>query len=116
MQDLKLDLTEQRCILSLCRGVPRVWGQDASQIPAKMGSSESALPAFLTSSDGWALHQEHNAGGPGGWDGGPENRPILAHFGREMTNQHHRATTAPSRVVKVLAGREHYINKTQSRG
>jgi len=32
MQDLTLDLSKQLCILSLCRGVPRVRGQDAGRI------------------------------------------------------------------------------------
>eukprot|EP00983_Pelagomonas_calceolata_P133702 1161987-Pelagomonas_calceolata.AAC.4 len=49
-QDLYLDLLKQPCIL--CAGE---------------GPGE-----------GWALNQEHNLEGPGGWGGGPENRPMLA--------------------------------------
>ena len=57
---------------------PKVWGQGTGKIPAKMGSSENTPLACLTSSNGQALHQEHNLGGPGGWGGDPEFRPILA--------------------------------------
>eukprot|EP00983_Pelagomonas_calceolata_P042857 1138678-Pelagomonas_calceolata.AAC.17 len=65
-QDLCLDLSKQLCILSFCRGLPRVWGQRSGKIPATMGSSGCSPPAYLTSSNGWALHQEHIPGGPGG--------------------------------------------------
>eukprot|EP00983_Pelagomonas_calceolata_P122293 1160894-Pelagomonas_calceolata.AAC.3 len=80
-QDLCLDLSKQLCILSLCRGLPRVWGQKSGKIPAKMGSPGSRLPACLTSSDGWALHQEHILGGPGDWGGGKNCSSDLK-FGR----------------------------------
>eukprot|EP00200_Dunaliella_tertiolecta_P014494 CAMPEP_0202392902 /NCGR_PEP_ID=MMETSP1127-20130417/92625_1 /ASSEMBLY_ACC=CAM_ASM_000462 /TAXON_ID=3047 /ORGANISM="Dunaliella tertiolecta, Strain CCMP1320" /LENGTH=168 /DNA_ID=CAMNT_0048995449 /DNA_START=177 /DNA_END=683 /DNA_ORIENTATION=+ len=66
MQDLCLDALEQLSILSLCQGVPAAWGQrkgqKAGKMPTKMGSSGSCLPACLTSSDGWALHQEQSWG------------------------------------------------------
>eukprot|EP00983_Pelagomonas_calceolata_P077930 1154070-Pelagomonas_calceolata.AAC.2 len=67
MQDLCLDLSEQPCTLSLCRWVPRVWDQKSGKMQAKVGSPGSYPPACLTSSDGWALYQEHVLGGPWGW-------------------------------------------------
>eukprot|EP00967_Tisochrysis_lutea_P033418 scaffold39766_cov17-Tisochrysis_lutea.AAC.1 len=78
MQDLHLDSLEQLCTLSLCRGGSRVWGQKSDKIPAKMRSPGSCPPACLTSSDVRATYKEHILGGPGGWGGGTENRPILA--------------------------------------
>eukprot|EP00983_Pelagomonas_calceolata_P032434 1017407-Pelagomonas_calceolata.AAC.1 len=50
-----------------------------------MGSPGGRPPACLTSSDGWALDQEHILGGPGGWGwgGGPENRSPNLNFGRD---------------------------------
>eukprot|EP00983_Pelagomonas_calceolata_P106078 1159197-Pelagomonas_calceolata.AAC.3 len=53
-------------------------------MPAKMGSSGGCHPACLTSSDGWALHQEQCLGGPGCWSEGPENRSPDLNFGRIM--------------------------------
>eukprot|EP00983_Pelagomonas_calceolata_P109038 1159516-Pelagomonas_calceolata.AAC.21 len=95
MQDLCLNLSAQLCMLSFCRGLPRVWGWESGKIPAKMGSSGSCPPARLTSTDGWALHQEHILGGPGGWGGGPKNRSPDLNFGRrngEVTSQSNHCT------------------------
>eukprot|EP00983_Pelagomonas_calceolata_P026354 827163-Pelagomonas_calceolata.AAC.4 len=51
-------------------------------MPAKMRSSGCCLPACLTSSNGWALHQEHVLGSPMGW--GSNNHTIGHNFGMEM--------------------------------
>eukprot|EP00983_Pelagomonas_calceolata_P062633 1147373-Pelagomonas_calceolata.AAC.2 len=48
-----------------------------------MVSSGSSPPAFLISSDGWALHQEHILGHPGGWGWGSKNCSLDLNFGRE---------------------------------
>eukprot|EP00983_Pelagomonas_calceolata_P077562 1153920-Pelagomonas_calceolata.AAC.1 len=96
MQDLCLDLSKQLCILSLCRGVRRVWGQISSKIPARMGSPGGRPPAYLTSSNDCALYQEHILGGPGGWGGGPNNRSPDLNFGRGDVELNSRATTAVS--------------------
>jgi len=52
--------------------------QDASKIPAKMGSSERAPPACLSHNNCWARYLDNYERGPGGWGGGPGNRSILA--------------------------------------
>eukprot|EP00983_Pelagomonas_calceolata_P016404 517877-Pelagomonas_calceolata.AAC.3 len=65
-------------MLSMCWGMPRVWGQKAGWIPAEMGSSGGRPLACLTHSDGWALHQEQVLVVLRGWGGGLENRQILA--------------------------------------
>jgi len=39
--------------------------QDASKIPAKMGSFERAPPACLSHNDCWARYLEHYERGPG---------------------------------------------------
>eukprot|EP00983_Pelagomonas_calceolata_P093200 1157751-Pelagomonas_calceolata.AAC.3 len=60
--------------VSLCGGVPRVWGQKPGKIPAKMGSPGSCPPGLPDQQRWLALVQEHNLRGPGGWGRGPENR------------------------------------------
>eukprot|EP00983_Pelagomonas_calceolata_P014780 469453-Pelagomonas_calceolata.AAC.1 len=52
-------------------GCTQVVGPESRQSPCQDGSSEPCPPACLTSSDGWALHREHNFRGPGGWGGVP---------------------------------------------
>eukprot|EP00983_Pelagomonas_calceolata_P085422 1156557-Pelagomonas_calceolata.AAC.2 len=52
--------------------------------------------ACLTSSNGWALHQEHILEGPGGWVGDAENCPMLA---GGMASYDHRATPVPYGVA-----------------
>lgn len=67
-------------MLSLCREAPRVWGQDS--LP-KLGSSESAPPTCLTSSDGQAFNKGNCRGGVGCWGEGPEIASLRPTFGRE---------------------------------
>eukprot|EP00983_Pelagomonas_calceolata_P067570 1149519-Pelagomonas_calceolata.AAC.3 len=54
--------SEQPCILNLCRGVAKVWGQKSGKMPAEVGSPGSCPLACTTSSDGWALYQEISLG------------------------------------------------------
>ena len=71
-----MDLTEQLCILSLCRGAPRVRGQDS---PAKMGPQKVApwlaSPTTMVGHNIWSIVR-----GVRGWGGG--SRESL-NFGRE---------------------------------
>eukprot|EP00983_Pelagomonas_calceolata_P037029 1136158-Pelagomonas_calceolata.AAC.1 len=60
--DLCLNPLEQICIPVCAGGCPEVWGQEVGKLPAKSGSSGSCLPACLTSSNDWALHQERYSG------------------------------------------------------
>eukprot|EP00983_Pelagomonas_calceolata_P039406 1137170-Pelagomonas_calceolata.AAC.10 len=53
-----------------------------------MESSGSFPLAYLTSSNDWAINQEHSLGGPGAWGGGPKISPILAGKWRETKAQH----------------------------
>eukprot|EP00967_Tisochrysis_lutea_P035361 scaffold42335_cov15-Tisochrysis_lutea.AAC.1 len=76
--------SEQLCKLSSCRVVPRVWGQKASTITAKMRPSGSWPPACLTSSIDWALTQKQSLGGPWGLGRGFRKFPNV---GRDMTSE-----------------------------
>eukprot|EP00983_Pelagomonas_calceolata_P000461 15659-Pelagomonas_calceolata.AAC.1 len=69
-------------------------------------------PACLASSDGWALHQEHILGCPGGWGGGPENcSPDLDFFlAGKMASKHSRATNAAFGVATLFPGQIKYKN------
>eukprot|EP00983_Pelagomonas_calceolata_P066512 1149075-Pelagomonas_calceolata.AAC.3 len=96
MQDLCLDLSEQNCILSLCQGLPRVWSQKSGKMSVKMGSSGSCPPACLTSSNRFALLQEHILRGPGAWGGGPESCSPDLNLAGEMASKNCRQTYAQS--------------------
>eukprot|EP00983_Pelagomonas_calceolata_P065454 1148597-Pelagomonas_calceolata.AAC.2 len=99
MQDLCLDLSKQLCILGFW-GLPRVWGQKSGEIPAKMGSPGSGPPACLTSSDGWALHQEQSWGF---WGAGMGVRKIAP--GTSIWQEKWRVFTpdnAPSGIASLL--------------
>eukprot|EP00983_Pelagomonas_calceolata_P047193 1140526-Pelagomonas_calceolata.AAC.2 len=63
------------CILSLCRGVPRVWNQKAGEIPAEMESS-GCSPGLPDQQQWLVPYQEQISRGPGPGAGSQK----IAHF------------------------------------
>eukprot|EP00983_Pelagomonas_calceolata_P125918 1161253-Pelagomonas_calceolata.AAC.3 len=57
---LQLDISEQPCVLSLCREVPRVWGQKVGKIPAKMESTGEATPGLPDQQRWLGAYREHS--------------------------------------------------------
>eukprot|EP00983_Pelagomonas_calceolata_P005643 185187-Pelagomonas_calceolata.AAC.1 len=75
------------CSQSVCAGGgPGYGARKQAKMPAKMESSESCLPACLSSSNGWAIHQEHSLRVRGAGMGDPEIAPRTSILAGKMTS------------------------------